>query len=240
MGPTIITAHGPEPLPPACDAGRRTTCSWPPAWSVALGPRALGVPRVRRGDGLRRRPRGRRGPDRAPVPGGKRYVCPGCHHDIAAGTGHLVVVPRAAPRPPPPLAPGVLDPGDQKADSMTPGDLAPHHAGHVEAHDRPGPPVGGQPQQRPAGAGGPAWSASPPRTAGRTRRSSGSSPRRRPPRRPGPRPGRARPRAPASCGPAPRSRGPRTSAPPAPRPTRPVARRPAVSVRAPAWGAPRR
>ncbi|HEY8093045.1 MAG TPA: hypothetical protein VID93_04660 [Acidimicrobiales bacterium] len=27
----------------------------------------------------------------------KRYVCPGCHHHIAAGTGHLVIVPRAAP-----------------------------------------------------------------------------------------------------------------------------------------------
>jgi hypothetical protein len=27
----------------------------------------------------------------------KRYVCPGCHRDIPAGTGHLVVVPRAAP-----------------------------------------------------------------------------------------------------------------------------------------------
>ena len=27
----------------------------------------------------------------------KRYVCPGCHRDIAAGIGHLVVVPRAAP-----------------------------------------------------------------------------------------------------------------------------------------------
>ena len=27
----------------------------------------------------------------------KRYVCPGCHRDIAVGTGHLVIVPRAAP-----------------------------------------------------------------------------------------------------------------------------------------------
>jgi hypothetical protein len=27
----------------------------------------------------------------------KRYVCPGCHHHITAGTGHLVVVPRTAP-----------------------------------------------------------------------------------------------------------------------------------------------
>ena len=27
----------------------------------------------------------------------KAYVCPGCHHDIAAGTGHLVVIPRRAP-----------------------------------------------------------------------------------------------------------------------------------------------
>ena len=23
----------------------------------------------------------------------KRYLCPGCHRDIVAGTGHLVVVP---------------------------------------------------------------------------------------------------------------------------------------------------
>ena len=27
----------------------------------------------------------------------KRYLCPGCHRDIVPGTGHLVVVPRAAP-----------------------------------------------------------------------------------------------------------------------------------------------
>jgi hypothetical protein len=27
----------------------------------------------------------------------KRYVCPGCHHSIVPGTGHLVVVPREAP-----------------------------------------------------------------------------------------------------------------------------------------------
>jgi hypothetical protein len=27
----------------------------------------------------------------------KRYVCPGCNHDIEAGTGHLVVVPHDAP-----------------------------------------------------------------------------------------------------------------------------------------------
>jgi hypothetical protein len=27
----------------------------------------------------------------------KRYVCPGCHREIPAGVGHLVVVPRAAP-----------------------------------------------------------------------------------------------------------------------------------------------
>jgi hypothetical protein len=27
----------------------------------------------------------------------KRYVCPGRHRDIAAGTGHHVVVPRLAP-----------------------------------------------------------------------------------------------------------------------------------------------
>jgi hypothetical protein len=27
----------------------------------------------------------------------KRYVCPGCHRDIAVGVGHLVIVPRAAP-----------------------------------------------------------------------------------------------------------------------------------------------
>lgn len=26
----------------------------------------------------------------------KRYRCPGCHRDIPAGTGHLVVVPREA------------------------------------------------------------------------------------------------------------------------------------------------
>lgn len=26
----------------------------------------------------------------------KRYVCPGCHHDIAPGTGHVVVVPKGA------------------------------------------------------------------------------------------------------------------------------------------------
>jgi hypothetical protein len=27
----------------------------------------------------------------------KPYVCPECHRDIPTGTGHLVVVPRAAP-----------------------------------------------------------------------------------------------------------------------------------------------
>ncbi len=27
----------------------------------------------------------------------KTYLCPGCNHDIAAGTGHLVVVPADAP-----------------------------------------------------------------------------------------------------------------------------------------------
>jgi hypothetical protein len=27
----------------------------------------------------------------------KAYVCPGCNQDIPAGTGHLVVVPHAAP-----------------------------------------------------------------------------------------------------------------------------------------------
>ena len=27
----------------------------------------------------------------------KTYLCPGCNHDIAAGTGHVVVVPRDAP-----------------------------------------------------------------------------------------------------------------------------------------------
>ena len=27
----------------------------------------------------------------------KGYVCPGCHRDIAAGTGHYVVVPADAP-----------------------------------------------------------------------------------------------------------------------------------------------
>jgi hypothetical protein len=27
----------------------------------------------------------------------KRYRCPGCHGDIEPGTGHVVVVPRAAP-----------------------------------------------------------------------------------------------------------------------------------------------
>lgn len=27
----------------------------------------------------------------------KPYVCPGCHRDIPAGTGHLVAVPREAP-----------------------------------------------------------------------------------------------------------------------------------------------
>jgi hypothetical protein len=32
-----------------------------------------------------------------PFQAAKRYVCPGCHRDIVAGTGHLVVVPRAAP-----------------------------------------------------------------------------------------------------------------------------------------------
>jgi hypothetical protein len=32
-----------------------------------------------------------------PYQAAKRYVCPGCHHDIAAGTGHLVVIPRRAP-----------------------------------------------------------------------------------------------------------------------------------------------
>ncbi len=32
-----------------------------------------------------------------PYQAAKHYVCPGCHHDIAAGTGHLVVIPRRAP-----------------------------------------------------------------------------------------------------------------------------------------------
>ncbi|MBW3616029.1 MAG: hypothetical protein KY439_12095 [Actinobacteria bacterium] len=27
----------------------------------------------------------------------KTYLCPGCNHDIAVGTGHLVVVPTDAP-----------------------------------------------------------------------------------------------------------------------------------------------
>jgi hypothetical protein len=27
----------------------------------------------------------------------KRYVCPGCNQPIAAGTGHVVVIPTAAP-----------------------------------------------------------------------------------------------------------------------------------------------
>jgi hypothetical protein len=27
----------------------------------------------------------------------KPYLCPGCHRDIAAGTGHLVAVPHDAP-----------------------------------------------------------------------------------------------------------------------------------------------
>lgn len=27
----------------------------------------------------------------------KRYVCPGCNHDIEVGTGHMVVVPLDAP-----------------------------------------------------------------------------------------------------------------------------------------------
>jgi hypothetical protein len=27
----------------------------------------------------------------------KRYRCPGCDHEIRAGEGHVVVVPRAAP-----------------------------------------------------------------------------------------------------------------------------------------------
>ncbi|HET9600939.1 MAG TPA: hypothetical protein VFP08_05090 [Acidimicrobiales bacterium] len=27
----------------------------------------------------------------------KDYVCPGCHRNIPARTGHLVIVPRAAP-----------------------------------------------------------------------------------------------------------------------------------------------
>ncbi len=27
----------------------------------------------------------------------KTYLCPGCNHDIAAGTGHVVVVPTDAP-----------------------------------------------------------------------------------------------------------------------------------------------
>ena len=27
----------------------------------------------------------------------KSYICPGCNQDITAGTGHLVVVPRAEP-----------------------------------------------------------------------------------------------------------------------------------------------
>ena len=32
-----------------------------------------------------------------PYQAAKTYVCPGCHHDIPAGTGHLVVIPRRAP-----------------------------------------------------------------------------------------------------------------------------------------------
>lgn len=27
----------------------------------------------------------------------KAYLCPGCHQDIPAGTGHVVAVPRSAP-----------------------------------------------------------------------------------------------------------------------------------------------
>lgn len=27
----------------------------------------------------------------------KPYICPGCQQDIAAGTGHIVAVPRSAP-----------------------------------------------------------------------------------------------------------------------------------------------
>lgn len=27
----------------------------------------------------------------------KAYLCPGCNRDIAAGTGHVVAVPRSAP-----------------------------------------------------------------------------------------------------------------------------------------------
>ncbi len=32
-----------------------------------------------------------------PYEASKGYVCPGCNRDIPAGTGHLVVVPIAAP-----------------------------------------------------------------------------------------------------------------------------------------------
>ncbi len=32
-----------------------------------------------------------------PLPARKPYLCPGCNQDITRGTGHLVVVPRAAP-----------------------------------------------------------------------------------------------------------------------------------------------
>jgi hypothetical protein len=37
----------------------------------------------------------------------KAYVCPGCHHRIAEGTGHYVAVPTDAP---PALAQGLLGP----------------------------------------------------------------------------------------------------------------------------------
>lgn len=48
------------------------------------------VPPLGDGEGLEVRPV-------PPYQARKTYLCPGCNHDIAAGTGHLVVVPADAP-----------------------------------------------------------------------------------------------------------------------------------------------
>lgn len=32
-----------------------------------------------------------------PFQANKTYLCPGCNHDIAQGTGHVVVIPTEAP-----------------------------------------------------------------------------------------------------------------------------------------------
>lgn len=48
------------------------------------------VPPLGEGEGLEVRPV-------QPYQARKTYLCPGCNHDIAVGTGHLVVVPADAP-----------------------------------------------------------------------------------------------------------------------------------------------